>query len=185
MKKIKTFEQFNNVEPLNEGLMDIINKYSGKLKELFKSAIAKISPENIKKMAAEVAPFKGMSLDQIKQELKARSASNEDLANKVMNITGLSIFSTLVGSVATLIADDKWNFLHKIFNIHDQYGMQGDTTPFLAAAGISFFALVLWLYLKMDIGEESYADATRPSGTTPAERHSSAYIASQMKRNNR
>lgn len=183
MKRIKTFEQYNTEEILNEGFInDIVTKYSGKLKELFKSVIAKFSPDKVQKLNAEVEPFKGMSYDQIKQELKSRSNSNEDLANKISNYAGLTIFTTFATSLATLFADRKWDFLHKIFNIHDKYGMEGDTTYFLAAAGISFFAFILWFYLKLDMNEPSYSDATRPSGTSSAERHSSAYISSHARR---
>ena len=180
MKRIKTFEQYNNAEILNEGVItDIVNKYSGKLKELIKSALAKFSPEKITQMNAEVAPFKGMSYEQIKQELENRKTSNEDTANKVMNYVGLGLFSTFAASLATMIADNKWDFLHKVFNLHDVGGSIG------MVLGVSFMAFILWLYCKMDMNEESYSDATKPSGVSDAERHSSSYIANQSRQRER
>lgn len=99
MKRIKTFEQYNTLDVLNEGFMNIVNKYSGKLKELVRSALAKFAPDQVAKLKQEIAQFKGMSVDQIKQELQSRSTTaNESVGDKIFNFTGLAFFSTFIGS---------------------------------------------------------------------------------------
>lgn len=170
---------------INEGLGDIIVKYSGKIKGLFSQAVSKLSPEKMNKLRQEVAPFKGMSFSQIKDQLKSKaSETNESLAGKIFNFTGLTIFSSFVAEIAIMVTDEKYDWFTKLLR---SFGV--DTMDLgmnmLIATMATFAALVLWLFVKLDSQEESWADATRPSGTTSAERHSSGYIASQMKRRER
>lgn len=185
MKAKLVSESLNeHLNVVNEGVIgDIISKYSGKIKELVKTILAKLAPDQQKKLKNEIAPFKGMSLEQIKQELTSRHVASEGLGNKIYNFSGLAIFSTFVVSFSTILADDKWHFLYKTaFGRFIEDGVGG-------TGAISLAAILMWFVIKVfivnDLNGPSYADDTRPSGTSSAERHSSAYIANQMRQRER
>lgn len=81
MKHLKTFEGYNT-ELVNEGIIDIIQKNTGKLKNYIKSKIESLAPGKLEQIKRELEEFKGMSFNDIRKKVNDAVVASEGKVNE-------------------------------------------------------------------------------------------------------